>query len=372
MKIEYVEVYVVGPPNQCIAFASDLPEMFMTNTMIRIVSDDGTEGVGAVPSYSAKGFDLSIAETLRNVVPMLVGTDPHNREATLAVARFPWPVPLGVRAAIDIALWDWLGKHTGLPVYKLLGGARNRIQAYASTVTLESPEAYVDHVTQLREEGFKAVKFHVWCEPDRDLAMARAVRRVHSDLEFKLMLDAETRYSHRDALRVARELQDLGFYWFEAPFSDFDLEGYRELRRQVNIPIIPAGTWIMDLYGVNAALTTGAWEAARTNVCECGGITAAAKIMTLAQAAGCQCELECWGYPLHQAANLQTMLGLPNCTFFEQPVPYDAFEHGTVDTIRTRRDGYVYAPEGPGLGLQIDWDAVNAATVLRIETKGDK
>jgi L-alanine-DL-glutamate epimerase-like enolase superfamily enzyme len=66
------------------------------------------------------------------------------------------------------------------------------------------------------------------------------------------------------------------------------------------------------------------------------------------------------------------MLGLPNCTFFEQPVPYDAFEHGTVDTIRTRRDGYVYAPEGPGLGLQIDWDAVNAATVLRIETKGDK
>jgi L-alanine-DL-glutamate epimerase-like enolase superfamily enzyme len=372
MRIERVEVYVVAPTSKRVAWASDLPEMFMTDTMVRIVSEDDTEGVGAVLSYSANGYDLSIAEILRNVTPMLVGTDPHDREATLAFARFPYPLPLGARAAINIALWDWLGKHTGVPVYKLLGGARNRILSYASTVTLESPEAYVDHVTQLREEGFKAVKFHVWCEPDRDLAMARAVRRVHSDLELKLMLDAETRYSRRDALRAAQELQDLGFYWFEAPFSDFDLEGYRELRRQVKIPIIPAGTWIMDLYGVSGALTSGAWEAARTNVCECGGISTAAKIMTLAQAAGRQCELECWGLPLHQAANLQTMLGLPNCTFFEQPVPYDAFEHGTVDTIRTRPDGYVYAPEGPGLGLQIDWDAIKAATLMKFETKGGK
>ena len=191
------------------------------------------------------------------------------------------PPPPGARSVVDIALWDWLGKYVRLPIHKLLGGSCRRIQAYASTPRLSRAEAYVDFTSQLRAEGFTAIKFHAWCEPDRDLEMVRAVRRVHSE--------------------------------------------------------------------------------------PCGGITAARKVMTIAEAAGCRCERQCWGYTLSQAANLQTMLGLPNCSFFEQPVPYDAFEYGMFDVIRPRADGYVYAADAAGLGVRVDWDAIRGATLSKIQ-----
>jgi len=78
-------------------------------------------------------------------------------------------------------------------------------------------------------------------------------------------------------------------------------------------------------------------------------------------------ELQCLGYTLQQASNLHLMLAYPNCTYFEQPVPYPAFEFGMVDTIRTGRKGYVHAPASPGLGVRVDWDAVKSATLVTLE-----
>ena len=368
MRIDAVEVFVVGPSTAKHTWASDLPEQYMTNTIVRLTSDDGCEGVGGVSSYSGTGFDLSIAETLRHMLPLLLGADPLDREriwSRLQPTTLP-PAP-GARSVVDIALWDWLGKYVRLPIHKLLGGSCPRIQAYASTPLLSSVEAYVDFTSQLRAEGFTAIKFHAWCEPDRDLEMVRAVRRVHTEPDLRFMFDAENRYDRRAALRVALELQDLGFHWFEAPLPDLDLEGYRRLRSQVRISIIPAGNWVLDPQAINQALYTGVWDAARVDASVCGGITAARKVMTIAEAAGCRCELQCWGYTLSQAANLQTMLGLPNCSFFEQPVPYDAFEYGMFDAIRPRADGYVYAADAAGLGVRVDWDAIRGATLSKIQ-----
>jgi L-alanine-DL-glutamate epimerase-like enolase superfamily enzyme len=340
----------------------------MTNTIVRILSDEGCDGISGISTFSSAGFDFSVAETLRQLLPELVGIDPLAREYAWNRTRPSiLPVPLSAQSAIDIALWDLLGKRVGLPVWQLVGGMRDRIPAYASTPMLQSAEDYVNFVTQLRERGFRAIKFHAWCEPDRDLEMVRMIRRKHGDSGVKFMFDAENRYDRGSALRVAHELQDLGFHWFEAPLPDLDLDGYRELRKRVQIPILPAGNWLLDLQGVNHALITGAWDAARTDVCVCGGITAAQRIMAVAQAANSQCELQCWGYTLSQAANLHVMLGLSNCSFFEQPVPEDAYEFGMIDVIRTHEDGYVYAPSGAGLGVRVDWDAAKAVAQRKIQ-----
>jgi L-alanine-DL-glutamate epimerase-like enolase superfamily enzyme len=78
-------------------------------------------------------------------------------------------------------------------------------------------------------------------------------------------------------------------------------------------------------------------------------------------------EVQCWGYTLTQAANLHAMLAFGNCRYFEQPAPYEAFEYGSIDTIRTDQEGYVYAPPGPGLGIGIDWEAVEKASILSYE-----
>ena len=89
--------------------------------------------------------------------------------------------------------------------------------------------------------------------------------------------------------------------------------------------------------------------------------------LALAEAFGKTVEIQCWGYTLTQAANLQVMLAYNNCKYFEQPSPYPSFEYGSFDVIRTDKEGYVNAPPGNGLGIGIDWDAIKRATILNFE-----
>jgi L-alanine-DL-glutamate epimerase-like enolase superfamily enzyme len=92
--------------------------------------------------------------------------------------------------------------------------------------------------------------------------------------------------------------------------------------------------------------------------------------MSLAEARGMTVELQSWGYTTTQAANLHLMLARPNCTFFEQPVPYPAFEYGFANPIRPGPDGRVTVSQLPGLGVEIDWPAIDAATILKFEETG--
>ena len=362
MQIERVEVRVVGPEERRDTWSHDLPAQYQSNTLIRLFTDDGVEGVAAVWNAASYDYDRYTAEALRHLIPALIGRDPRQREAIIYDLRpRVFPRPPGALALIDIALWDIAGKLAGQPLYRLLGGARDRIPAYASTPMFDDVGAYLDVVGALVGQGFRAVKFHTWCVPDDDLALAREARRCYPDLA--LMLDAENNYTRGDALRVARELEDLGFTWFEAPLPDHDFEGYRELNARIAMPVIPSGNWIQDLPLFAEALQRGIWQAARTDVTILGGITPAREAMALARAAGMNCELMSWGYTLASAANLHLMLAFPNCSYYEQPLPYETFEYGMKEVLRTGADGHVAAPTAPGLGLAVDWQAMEAATI---------
>ena len=368
MKIDRVEVQVVGPKVERYTWSHDLPDQYMTNTIVRIYTDDGVEGVGAVANYTSHNHDRYTAETIRHMIPDLLGKDPLQREA---IWRVLWsrvfPLAPGALAAIDIALWDLMGKVAGLPIYQLFGAARDRIPAYASTPMLKDVSAYLEFIAEHVEKGFQAVKFHAWCLPDKDVELAHAARKHYPDVAF--MHDAENNYDRLEALRVARALDDLDFTWFEAPLHDSDIDGYRELNSRVDIPVIPSGNWVQDLPAFSEALHTGAWRSARLDVTIFGGFTRARKALALVEAAGINCEIMSWGYTLISAANLHMMLSIPNCTYFEQAVPYTSYEYGMKDVIRTQADGYVYGPKKPGLGVEVDWEAMDAATILRIDSR---
>lgn len=96
----------------------------------------------------------------------------------------------------------------------------------------------------------------------------------------------------------------------------------------------------------------------------CGGLTPARDITALATTHAMPIELQCWGYSQSQATNLHMMLAAPTATYFEQPVPYAPFEYGTLNPIRTGADGLARAPEGAGIGLELDWPAIEAATTV--------
>ena len=246
MRIERVEVRVIGPELRRYSWSHDLPLQYQTNTLVRIFTDEGVVGVAGVWNATSYAYERYTAEAMRHLIPVLIGRDPLDRDRiNFDLRPRVWPQPPGALAAIDIALWDIAGKVAGAPIHQLLGGARERIQAYASTPMLDDVDAYLVLVDQLIEQGFRAVKFHTWCIPERDLALARAVRQRHPEMAF--MLDAENNYDRAGALQVAAALQDLGFEWFEAPLPDHDYDGYRALTRAVDIPVIPSGNWIQDL-----------------------------------------------------------------------------------------------------------------------------
>jgi L-alanine-DL-glutamate epimerase-like enolase superfamily enzyme len=362
--IERIQVQAVAPEVEPLRWASDLPAQNATLTIVRVFDDEGQEGVGATPSYSTGGFDLVILESLRAVVPRVVGHDPLMREGIWhRLNDLVLPVLPGAYAAIDIALWDIVARRAGIPLYQLLGGVRQRIPAYASTPMLADAEAYVAFCHELRSMGFRAIKFHAWCEPDRDLQMLRAVHAEHGDAGLVFMHDAEQRYDRPSALRVAQELGDMGFGWLEAPLVDGDLHGYRELRRRVNLPIIPAGNTIIGLQQVSDALQFEPWDAVRFDVTIAGGLTPARKLAALAEAWGLHTELQSWGYSLIQAPNLHFGLAFERTGYFELPVPYEVFDYAVNNSFRVDGDGCVSAPGAPGLGLEVDWERMDHATI---------
>ena len=365
LAIERAEVLVVGPETESYAWAEGMSEQFMANTVLRLTTRGGLEGVAGAAMCSSHGFDRSVAETLRYLLPEVIGRSPLEREALWYRLRtLNTPLVPQAHSLVDIALWDLAAKAAGLPLWQLLGGARDRVPAYASTPMLADAAAYLDYVAERAAEGFRAVKFHCWCEPSRDLPMVETVRSKLAPERMALMLDVEQRYDRHQARAAARRLEPLAMTWFEAPTLDSDLDGYVELTRSTSVPILPGGNTILDLAQLRLGLAMGAWSMARVDVTIAGGITPVRKIMGLAEAHNTSCELQCWGYTLTQAANLHVMQAYANCGWFEQPAPYAAFEYGSLDVIRPDGQGMVRVPDGPGLGVRIDWPAIRRATIL--------
>jgi L-alanine-DL-glutamate epimerase-like enolase superfamily enzyme len=371
MKIDRVEVYVVAPEVQRFTWCAQLPPQYMTNTVVRIYTDDGLEGVGGVSNYTSHDFERYTAETLRHMIPPLVGRDPLQVEALWRQLQTRvFPLAPQALAAIDVALWDLRGKYQRKPVYRLLGGTNNTIQSYASTPLFDDVATYLRFVEERLAQGFRAFKFHCWCVPDKDRELVQAVRAAFPDTTIAFMLDAENSYDRRSALEMAKLLDDLEFVWLEAPLADSDKDGYRLLTAQVELPIIPAGNWIQDLPSFEHAMQTNCWTRARTDVTLAGGLTPGRCYLKAAEAAGLKCEVLSWGNTLVAAANLHLMLGSDNlCSYFEQAVPYEPYEYGMIDTIRTGSDGRVKVSNRPGLGYQIDWPAMEKATLFKLDTR---
>lgn len=362
MKIERAEVRVVGPEDKRYTWSHDLPEQFQSVTTLRLFTDEGVEGVAGVWNAASYDYDRYTAECMRHLMPIVIGRDPREHDALMFDLRpRVWPLPPGAMALLDIALMDIAGKLAGEPLYGMLGGETNRIPSYASTPMYEDVAAYMDKTEEFLDHGFRAVKFHTWCIAEDDLALAREARRRFPETTF--MLDAENNYTLADALKVARVLGDLDFEWFEAPLHDSDLDGYRKLVAGSDIPIVPSGNWVRDLSLFEECLRTGVWSRSRADITIMGGITPALAAMRASDRAGMRCELMSWGYSLAQAANLHVMLAAGNCSYFEQSLPYELFEYGSWTLIRTEPDGCVTAPSTPGLGIEIDWDAMAAKTV---------
>jgi len=259
-------------------------------------------------------------------------------------------------SGIDMALWDIRGKAAGLPLYRLMGGARRAIPAYAGGVSLgyQLPEQLVDEVRKSLSSGYKAVKLRVGDSVKRDLERVRAVRKAYGD-DLVILTDANTGYSLDDARRAMPGLDELGAAWLEEPFPAHDHRSYALAKGFGRTPLA-AGENHYTRFEFNRVIEDGAITVLQPDLSKTGGITEALRIAALASA---------WKLPIHphssmtglnHAASIHFLCAIDNGGYFEGDVSRaNRFRDELVSRpCEVDRDGNVWPLEGPGLGLEVN------------------
>ena len=325
--------------------------------LLRILTDSEVEGwcLGVSEDIARK-----IQSTYRET---LINQDAINRErlwqALVEKDRYHY-LPQTVRGFVDVALWDLAGKATNLPVYRMLGGFRDRIPAYKSGGNPPEVEGFVNDALQAKEEGFWGYKDHCKRGVAGMIAVAGAVREAVGE-DFYLMHDAVQQYTYTEAIRVGRALEARDYYWFEEPLRDFDLMGLKRLSDALDIPIAAAEYLPGTLYSTSQLLALQTVDIVRASVPWRGGITDMVKIAHLAESFGVNCEITSvgamWGF-----VHAHVLGAIRNCDFFEG---WKVGSQGGEPLIRNPlmlENGDLPVPQGPGLGIELDWSEVETQT----------
>lgn len=192
--------------------------------------------------------------------------------------------PVMALAAIDTALWDLLGQHAGLPLYKMWGAATSSVPAYASGGWLSySADELVQEAMSLVAEGFTRYKMKIG-GPDQDVDINRVSHVMEAlGCDVEVMVDANQAYTRNEALRMGRRLEELGVDWFEEPIDVSDVDGAAALTAALDLRIA-IGETVFGIQGFSNLISAGAADVMMPDLMRCGGITPLRAIPVLASA----------------------------------------------------------------------------------------
>lgn len=268
-------------------------------------------------------------------------------------------------SGIDIALWDLLGKATGQPVGRLLGGRyRERVQPYASLL-MDEPGKLSEHLHRVAAEGFRAFKIGWGPFGRRNAATDEAIVRAARDAigsDAKLMVDAGGSDAHwpngyKWALNTAKMLADYDVHWFEEALVPDALEDFIKLREHSPVRIA-GGEVLTRRQAFQPWLTSRAFDIVQPDVTKVGGISEERRIAWMAEDHGVQFIPHGWNTAVGLAADLHLASAIPNTQFVEYLTGSPFIDEITLGGWRLDGDGMLAIPTTPGLGLQLDPDAV--------------
>jgi L-alanine-DL-glutamate epimerase-like enolase superfamily enzyme len=347
-----------------------------TSALLQIICDDGTTG----QIVSGLG-DVEEPILDKFVRPNLIGQDPLRIEK-LWHALYKWQRGSGAKltdrvlCAVDLALWDLMGKAAGQPVWRLLGGYSDKILAYGSTMCgddmeggLATPEDYARFAEwMVGTRGYKAIKLHGWMPPipgapsvKKDYAACAAVREAVGP-DIPLMLDPNHWYSRTDSLWLCQRLAELDFLWIEEMMEEASMASYRWLRERVpGLNILGPESMTGKHWTRAEWVANGACDLLRTGVWDVGGITPAMKSARLAESFHMSCEVHGTG-----AGNLAVVCAIPNTMFYERGLLHPFIDYDQPRDYQRRiddemdADGFVHARDTPGLGQDLDMEYIDA------------
>lgn len=380
MRIERVEarrfVYKTNKVSDADGHTHPGPERDALGACLTITADDGTQG-HVIADADAVAEDL----LARYVRPVLVGADPMRIEK-LWQSLYKWQrgsagrLTDRVLAHVELALWDLAGRALGQPVWKLVGGYRDKILAYGSTMCgddleggLATPEDYGRFAEWLvRERGYRAVKLHTWMPPipgapdvRMDYAACAAVREAVGP-DVPLMLDPNHWYSRQDALWLGRRLEELGYLWMEEPMEEASLSAYQWLSGNLPALNVLGPETMTGKHWTRAEWAAkGACDMLRTGVLDVGGIGPSLKVAHIAEGFNMSCEVHGTG-----AGNMAVCAAIPNTTYYERGLLHPFIDYDRPPAHLRRiddemdREGFVHFRDEPGLGQDIDHAYIDA------------
>lgn len=343
--------------------------------IVEIATDEGVTGIGGMEANW--GWGKVLLTTVEHMIkPQFVGKDPIRTEYLIKILRGislfsarPW--------LIENALWDIVGKVCQQPIYKLWGASQDKIRAYAAWGEIRPPERRAEDALRLVEEGFKAVKIRIHQEKMKDdVALVEAVRKAVGD-RLEIMVDANQAtaperpgdpkfypvWDYARAKATARELERLGVLWLEEPLARYDIQGLSKLAAEMDI-LIAGGEMNKGLHEFKWLLDHGCYDIIQPNCTFSEGMFQVRKLAAVAEIYYKRCIPHAWTSGPGFVANLQVAGSIPGCDYIEYPYDPPAFLveslQGTLQEplLRIDKEGYVHLPQKPGLGVELNREAM--------------
>jgi len=332
--------------------------------VLRLDTDAGI--TGHATALAARSSIVTQAYLHETIAPVVLGRRVTEREAIWhelwTIDRHLTFFPVYLPGPVDVALWDISAQAAGLPLYQFIGECRTSLPVYASSLFLPKTEDYVKQLRAYKKRGFTAYKAHPPGPWRKDMEIHRALRKAAGP-DYVLMTDPVADYSLEEAIRVGRDLEKLNYHWFEEPFRDFELAKYAKLCAALDIPIAGTETTRGGPWGVAQAIAFNSVDIVRADVSWKAGVTGTLKIAHLAEAHGLRCEVHCTTMGFMDMANLHVSCAIRNCEYFELLIPEEPFRFPMKDKYPVDQHGIAHVPRKPGIGVELDWDAIDNTCV---------
>ena len=369
MKITKVELIPVDIPRKKVLTLAHYGNLGQGGNfefvLVRVHTDEGITGVGEVPPLpplSPESQPVIIDVQKKWLVPALLGMDPFEIEDIWKHMDFIAPTYSMAKAAIDMALWDIMGKSLDMPVHRLLGGSKPEKIPNVGLVGIDEPEVVASVASEFVNEGYKGIRLKI--APGHDIECVAAVREaIGYDVDFRV--DCNQGYRVSEAIKMIRDIEPYGIEMVEQPTIWWDFNGLAEVAASVDTPIMAHESMYL-LSDVKNLIDAGAVGVLGLKTYRpWGGITGARRLLEMARVMNIPCmfhdDLE---LSVSLAAATQIISAYRNVITHKCELsgyPEWMGDDVTTESVRFEK-GYVYVPDGPGLGVELDDDKIERYT----------